>query len=177
MKNRVVLGALLVALAAFACTSETVSSTGQQTSPTEPAAPDDPSKTPEEGTPPAAPTAKPGPSSAPPPATPDAGPSDTGAPGPTPFTKAEALALFAKSCNGCHEEWGADFTKTTVGVASEQVPTLSLVHKGDKQKSYLFHKVAGTHASVGGSGVRMPKGKPALAKSDVDRLGAFIDAL
>jgi hypothetical protein len=43
-----------------------------------------------------------------------------------------------------------------VGAASTDVPTMLRVRPTAPEESYLLHKVAGTHASVGGTGEPMP---------------------
>ena len=43
-----------------------------------------------------------------------------------------------------------------VGVPSRQAPALNLITPGNPGHSYLLHKLRGTQASVGGSGVQMP---------------------
>ena len=50
-----------------------------------------------------------------------------------------------------------------VGVASAQLPTMDRITPGQPGQSYLIHKLEGTHASVGGSGGRMPAGAAPLA--------------
>jgi mono/diheme cytochrome c family protein len=118
----------------------------------------------------------------------DAGgtPKDSSTPGPTAFTKQEVQALFNARCTSCHSGAGAsagmslaaDFTTKTVGVASTQLASMKRITAGDKEASYLFHKIRGTHLDVGGAGLRMPRsGPPYLSDSDVDRIGAFIDEL
>lgn len=48
---------------------------------------------------------------------------------------------------------------TTVGVFSSQVGTMERVKAGDHSNSYLWHKINGSHGSVGGSGTGpMPQG-------------------
>jgi mono/diheme cytochrome c family protein len=59
-----------------------------------------------------------------------------------------------------------------VGVPSTQSP-LPRVRPGDAQRSYLFHKIAGTHAAVGG-GERMPFGD-ALSAEQIERVRQWID--
>ncbi len=173
MKNRVLLVLVLASLGAgVACTSETspagAGSTSREDNPSDPEA--------EDGAPDA------GESPDPKAPSPDGGPSDTGTPsGPAAFTKAEAQALVDQRCVTCHFEapsnWSGDFLAATVGVPSAQVPAMALITKGDRKKSYFFHKIAGTHAAAGGSGARMPKGKPALSATEIERLGKLIDTL
>jgi hypothetical protein len=109
---------------------------------------------------------------------------DAGPPGPAAFTKAEVQTLFDDRCAPCHIDFASggmslanDFTTTTVDVASTQVPTMKRIAKGDHTKSYVWHKVNGTHTTVGGTGVRMPKGGTALTATELDRLAKYIDAL
>lgn len=116
---------------------------------------------------------------------PDAGKKDSGPP-PAPvegLTESEVQALFDARCLGCHGGSAAgglnlsDFTTSAIDVASAEVPSMKRIAPGDKSKSYLFHKISGTHESVGGSGDRMPKGGAALSKDLIDGIGAYIDAL
>ncbi len=108
----------------------------------------------------------------------DAAPTPTG---PQAFTQAEVQSLFTQRCGGCHDaapmNLASSFTTSTVGVKSSQAPALSLIEPGDKSKSYLFHKLSGTQASVGGMGARMPKGGAAFSATELERLGKYIDGL
>ncbi|MDF2692742.1 MAG: hypothetical protein K0S65_1125 [Labilithrix sp.] len=104
--------------------------------------------------------------------------------GPTAFTKAEVQSLFDSRCAPCHVgnataglNLATNFTATTVDVDATQVPALKRIAPGNKEQSYLFHKIRGTHASVGGSGVRMPRNATPLTNTEIDRIGAFIDGL
>jgi hypothetical protein len=84
---------------------------------------------------------------------------------------------------GCHEPGGdfADLPLDTdprgeiVSGFSSQVGML-LVEAGDHEQSYLWHKVAGSHGSVGGSGSRMPRGAPPLSQGQIDDLANWIDS-
>ena len=94
------------------------------------------------------------------------------------------LVVVAALVAGCQEErtpatpGAGTVTTTTVGVASTQVPGMKRIAAGDRDASYLLHKLRGTHTTVGGFGERMPRnGPPYLSDSDIDRIGAFIDAL
>lgn len=121
----------------------------------------------------------------------DAGAGDASTPtkdaapsGPSAYTKAEVQALVDDRCAPCHIDFASggmslatDFTTTTVDVASTQVPAMKRIAKGDHTKSYLWHKVNGTHSTVGGTGARMPKGGTALTATELDRLAKYIDAL
>ena len=49
-----------------------------------------------------------------------------------------------------------------VGVAAQELPSMNRVSPGDPDNSYLFHKLAGSHRDIDGSGARMPFGGPYL---------------
>lgn len=51
---------------------------------------------------------------------------------------------------------------------------MAYVSPGDPDNSYLFHKVAGSQADVGGAGSTMPLGAPALAQDQLDAINAWI---
>lgn len=59
------------------------------------------------------------------------------------------------------------------GVPSRQSPLLR-VAPGRPSASYLWHKLRGTHASVGGGGDRMPQGDPPLSTAQMDVVRAWI---
>lgn len=115
---------------------------------------------------------------------PGTGPDDQPPAKPVAFTTAEVQKLFEGTCAPCHTQGEAgslslagNFTARTVEVPSKQLPSMKLVAKGDRSRSYLFLKVLGTHEAAGGSGVKMPKNAAALPAADVEKLGAWIDAL
>lgn len=125
-----------------------------------------------------------------PPAKKDAGypdakaPADAGPIGPAAYTKAELQTIFDDRCAPCHIDIASgtmslanDFTTNTVGVDSTELPSMKRIAKGDHANSYLFHKVNGTHTTVGGSGARMPKNGTPFTATELDRLAKFIDGL
>ena len=57
-----------------------------------------------------------------------------------------------------------------VGVASGELPSMNRITVGDPDKSYLIHKLQGTHTSVGGSGSQMPLGQAPLSQSRIDQI-------
>ena len=75
-------------------------------------------------------------------------------------------------CSACHGYMGAHSTvmSYTPGQAS-----LALVAAGDSSQSYLYHKIAGTHSSVGGSGSQMPKGSAAMSAADIATVEQWIN--
>lgn len=160
----------------LACSSEDGGSTADndQTAPEEDAGPS--KKDASEGTETPEPTKDAGKDASKPPVK-DSGPSPEG------LTESEVQDIFDSRCTSCHGSGAAgglnltDFTTSAIDVASTQVPALKRIEPGDKSKSYLFHKISGTHKSVGGSGDRMPKGGAALSKDQIDGIGAYIDGL
>jgi hypothetical protein len=182
---------LLVSIAALAAACSSAGEPAQPsltqsntTDPTEPPVDDDTSTTKEAG------VDEPDPAE---PKTPtkDAGAGDATAPtkdagptGPTAFTKTELQTLVDDRCSPCHIDFASggmslanDFTTNTVGVASTELPSMKRILKGDHTKSYLWHKVNGSHLTVGGSGVRMPKNGTAFTATELDRLAKYIDGL
>lgn len=183
-------GGLIPALALIAACGETgtsapaqdmavVDAAVQDMAPVEDAAPEPP--TPDVG-PDAAP---PEPDLGPDAALPDAAPPDM-APdaAPVAFSAEEVQALFNDRCVGCHigGELGGlsltEFAVTTVRVPANESP-LHRIEAGDHDRSYLWHKLNGTHerADVGGSGTQMPQGREPLPAETLQRLALFIDAL
>lgn len=100
------------------------------------------------------------------------------------FTEAEVQMLFDTHCDVCHMDGRRDgtlaldapFLATTLGAMSEQLREMAIITAGDRQQSYLFHKVNDTHLQIGGAGLRMPV-ETGLCVSDIERLGLYIDAL
>jgi hypothetical protein len=74
--------------------------------------------------------------------------------------------------DACHEpdgEWGflldmsGDAYDNIVGVMAPQFSMLNHVEPCDPEASYLWHKINNTQASVGGSGLPMPKARTGMA--------------
>ena len=61
-----------------------------------------------------------------------------------------------------------------VDVAANQAP-LDRIEPGAPMDSYLFHKLNGTQADVGGSGMRMPRGMPPLDAGDIGTVEQWIN--
>ena len=69
--------------------------------------------------------------------------------------------ILSQNCAGCHGSSGG-FTLSydnMVNVPSNQ-STLDLIEPGSANDSYIWHKINGTQASVGGSGGVMPPSPP-----------------
>lgn len=101
-----------------------------------------------------------------------------------PSFKKQIVPLFQRQCVACHmtgQEQGQLGLlpqlayASLVGAASRQAP-MARVTPGQPARSYLLHKLRGTHLDQGGSGVRMPMGQEPLADADLALLQAWIDA-
>lgn len=96
----------------------------------------------------------------------------------TPTFAADVQPILDASCAICHIDatsGGLNFgggRADLVNVPSAQ-SSLDLIEPGDPEASYLFHKIRGTHQSVGGSGGRMPAGGT-LSGDDEDVIEAWI---
>ena len=72
-------------------------------------------------------------------------------------------AIWDTSCTSCHgtSSPSGDLTledayELIVSVPSSDVPSMNLIEPGDPSRSYLWHKLRGTHTTVGGAGSTMP---------------------
>lgn len=95
--------------------------------------------------------------------------------------------IFTANCafSGCHAgsspALGQNLSAgqaygSIVSVPSQEVPALLRVHPSFPDSSYLVHKIQGTQGSVGGSGVRMPLGGPALTPEQIATIRSWIAA-
>ena len=62
-----------------------------------------------------------------------------------------------------------------VNVQSNEAPTMDRIEPFDSAYSYLWHKISGTHLSVGGSGAQMPLGGPYLDADTLAGVQGWID--
>lgn len=113
---------------------------------------------------------------------------DTGTAGDVTFADVEPI--FQTNCvEGCHEPGGLWPTfdmsgDTHAAIVEVTGPTqgtqCNLVEPGAPEDSYLWHKIAGTHAmSCGGSGLQMPAtddlmGSDPLSQADMDLVEDWI---
>jgi hypothetical protein len=88
------------------------------------------------------------------------------------FAADVAPLMSQYACSACHGYLGAYSTvmSYTPGQAS-----LALVASGDSAQSYLYHKIAGTHSSVGGSGSQMPLGSAPMTAVDIATVEQWIN--
>jgi hypothetical protein len=96
--------------------------------------------------------------------------------------KRDVLPILQENCVMCHQDslpMGAlDLMPriayaALVGVRSSEIKMLR-VAPGNPEQSYLFHKIAGSNALIGGNGNSMPLGQPPLSKEDVGIVGRWI---
>ena len=90
--------------------------------------------------------------------------------------------IFNLNCVVCHQgtsssgelnlEPNAAY-QNIVNIDSMQ-SSLKLVSPSNSENSYLWHKLAGTHRDVGGSGVRMPYNAPPLQQNELDLIKKWI---
>ena len=91
------------------------------------------------------------------------------------------VPLLNRHCVMCHMADGAqgDFSlhphphASLVGAPSTQ-SELMLVVAGDVEGSYLYHKLVGSHLSVGGTGASMPYQRELLDEADIDVIAQWI---
>ncbi len=63
-----------------------------------------------------------------------------------------------------------------IGIASNE-SNLDRIEPGSRQDSYLWNKINGSQADVGGSGERMPFLRDPLDAVTIERIGLYIDNL
>ncbi len=113
------------------------------------------------------------------------GTSDATTGGAAPSFATDVWPIFMVSCS-CHTgmtpgpptglTMGNDAASAFAALvnAPSSVPNLDEVEPGSSDKSYLYHKLAGTQASVGGGGTQMPPGGM-LGAADLATVQAWID--
>ncbi len=95
--------------------------------------------------------------------------------------------IFTSNCalSGCHAgtnpQQGMNLSAgqtfaNVVNVPAMELSTMNRVTTDEPDKSYLVHKVQGTHLNVGGSGNQMPLGRSPLTQTDIDLIRAWIEA-
>jgi hypothetical protein len=87
----------------------------------------------------------------------------------------------AAACSSCHPpQEGMNLTTgplaytNIVGVTANEQPVLKRVRPFRPDSSYLIHKIQGTQATVGGSGVRMPFGGTPLSNATINLIRNWI---
>jgi hypothetical protein len=108
-------------------------------------------------------------------------PTDPGDDPATPTYNANISPMVDARCTGCHTQGGASGGRNfddyaDFFVTSSDVPSMDEIEPGLPGQSYMYHKLAGTHASVGGAGVRMPRGGPFFSAADLQMWADWIIA-
>lgn len=93
-------------------------------------------------------------------------------------TWSDVEPIFSGTCGGyCHGASGSGGLSITDRASLVNAPSsvsgIDYVAPGDLAKSYLWHKIEGTHTTVGGKGGQMPKGG-SLAGADKDTIEDWI---
>ena len=91
---------------------------------------------------------------------------------------ADIDAILSDACYPCHTAddaggWAYTGFDSLVDVPSSQ-SSLDRIEPSSRDESYIWHKVSGTHATVGGSGQKMPIGG-GLTSTNRETLGVWID--
>jgi hypothetical protein len=109
---------------------------------------------------------------------------------PTTWTwSGEVWPLLNSRCSSCHGGIGtpqyagfANIDDQAAGYAnivnqpSTEAPGVDRIEPGDHLMSYLWHKLNGTQASVGGGGDQMPQFGPFFTQGELDGVASWIDA-
>jgi len=91
--------------------------------------------------------------------------------------------ILNQRCVMCHQEGSAlgglslepkDAFRSLVAAPSTEAP-LPRVTPGSPDRSYLWHKLRGTHVEAGGNGNRMPLGGTEMPAEELRRLQAWIE--
>ena len=91
-------------------------------------------------------------------------------------------ALLSDQCSPCHtgnsDAGGLNIQgyDDLVGAPSDQAPMDLVSTSGDRNDSYLWHKISGTQDSVGGSGQLMPDPNTPLSDDQLNTVRDWLDA-
>ena len=89
-------------------------------------------------------------------------------------------AIYNTSCTSCHGSSGGLSLSSsvswanTVNKAAGELATMDRIEPGSTATSYLWNKISGTQAAVGGSGNTMPKGASALSATNLAIIQTWI---
>ena len=98
------------------------------------------------------------------------------------FTTAQVDEIFQRDCGSCHNSTASpplnNGVRPWINRGSGQ-SRLRLIQPGNHQQSYLYHKLADTHAEPpsNGSGTGMPMGRQLYSEGRLERFALWIDAL
>ena len=95
------------------------------------------------------------------------------------FSTDQVQSLLVDQCGPCHTSGPTFPSVNDVGALVGLASTIGLPHitAGDRARSYLYHKMAGTQLDVGGGGSIMPIGRTPTSPEDLESLGLWIDGL
>lgn len=91
--------------------------------------------------------------------------------------------ILNKRCVACHLPGAAmgelvltkrQVAEELIGKTSSQV-SMPRIAPGDPGRSYLLHKLLGTHQDVGGEGVRMPLEQGSLSETELTLIRQWIE--
>ncbi len=101
-----------------------------------------------------------------------------------PTLSGDVQPILSNSCafSGCHAgtspQQGMNLSAGLMHSNTVNVPSnesgLDRIEPGQPDQSYLVHKIQGTQGTVGGSGVQMPFGGPALSQASIDIIRAWV---
>lgn len=94
--------------------------------------------------------------------------------------------VFTPQCAACHVDrsvpsagfslrWDATLRERLLAPAT-QAPDMPRITPGDPERSYLWHKVSGTHRQLGGRGERCPVDAPPLDEATMNLLRTWIES-
>lgn len=102
-------------------------------------------------------------------------------PPPPPSFATDILPIWQANCNGCHTNGQAQagfradiYAQNLADAAQVAGNNMPRVAPGNAANSYLLYKLRGTQATVGGSGNRMPNGRPALPAATIQIIEDWI---
>ena len=104
---------------------------------------------------------------------------DAQAAGALAFSTEQVQSLLVDQCGPCHTSGPTFPSVNDVGALIGLASTIGMPHitAGDRARSYLYHKMAGTQLDVGGGGSIMPIGRTPTSPEDLESLGLWIDGL
>lgn len=100
----------------------------------------------------------------------------------TAYTTAEVQQMLDSNCAPCHTRQNTYPNVSDILGLADTVSNQSMlpqIEPGNHQRSYLWHKVNGSHLNpdVMGRGALMPRNRVPLTQEEVDRFALWIDEL
>ena len=92
--------------------------------------------------------------------------------------EADIQPIWNAKCSPCHTSDAKGGLRiryeTIVSVASFDVPSMAQIEPGSVEDSYIWHKIKGTHNSIGGGGAPMPKGTKTITSAELADIELWI---